>query len=156
VANQYSKPRFVDETHKECSWCSEIKLHSEFHKDKNAPSGCAYYCRECANAKTRSHHAKEMSLDSEQYQRRKKDSWVRNKYGITLEEYEQKLVKQGSSCKVCKIPLIPKGQHTHLDHNHSTGKLRDFLCTNCNRGLGHFQDREDLLFQAMCYLEDHR
>jgi hypothetical protein len=57
---------------------------------------------------------------------------------------------------ICGIPLESSGHLTHLDHCHATGKLRSFLCTNCNRGLGHFQDDEELLEAARIYLIGHR
>ena len=34
-----------------------------------------------------------------------------------------------------------------------TNKIRGLLCSNCNRGLGHFKDNIDILKSAIKYLE---
>lgn len=43
------------------------------------------------------------------------------------------LTKQGRTCPLCneKIPG-PKNKQPVLDHDHTTGWLRDVLCRNCN------------------------
>ena len=72
-----------------------------------------------------------------------------------MQEYEDKLASQKFECAICKVKLPTSGPITHLDHDHKTGLLRDFLCTNCNRGLGHFQDSPELLRLAAQYLDTH-
>lgn len=153
MANQYSPQRFVDSTHKECSWCSEIKLHSEFHKDRNAPSGLTYYCISCATAKTRAHHQRTKNI--EDYQRRKRNSYYKMTYGISLNDYEEILQAQRNQCAICGVALKSTGTHTHLDHDHHTGRIRGVLCTNCNRGLGHFKDNLSILEKAIEYLRNY-
>ena len=154
-ANKYTAYRQITDTHKECSWCKQLKLHSEFHKDKTSirSKGLAYYCKECANQKTREFHKKHLSNSA--YQRQKRSNAVKLRTGLTLQQYEEKLIAQGNVCAICEIALLPSGYGTHLDHNHTTGHIRDFLCTNCNRGLGHFQDSQKLLLIAAKYLETH-
>jgi hypothetical protein len=39
------------------------------------------------------------------------------------------------------------------DHNHITGAFRGWLCHSCNRALGNFKDRTDLLENALGYLK---
>ena len=76
-------------------------------------------------------------------------------YGLTLHAYEEKLMAQDNKCAICEIALLPQGSGTHLDHDHKTGYIRDFLCTNCNRGLGHFQENINFLEHAINYLKAH-
>ena len=59
---------------KVCSKCNAFKSSSDFHKDKNAPTGLAYYCKECANSKARHHHKNRASdknwvLNRREYQK---------------------------------------------------------------------------------------
>lgn len=153
--NKHTADSFVTDTHKKCSWCDGIKLHSEFSKDKKNihGKGLGYYCKECASAKTRAHHAK--YKESEDYQERKKTSYYKRNYGMSLDDRAKMLEQQNNSCKICKIPLKNLGGHTHTDHDHVTEKVRGILCTNCNRGLGHFQDNTGLLMEAIKYLQSH-
>jgi hypothetical protein len=61
---------------------------------------------------------------------------------------------QAGRCAICKDPQ----EHTsaHLDHCHDSGVVRGFLCAHCNRGLGGFRDRPELLRGAAAYLEVHQ
>ncbi len=90
-----------------------------------------------------------------QYKEEKRISYIKNRHGISAEEYEAMLVVQEYSCAICKVKLLSRGHGTHLDHSHKTGKLRAMLCTNCNRGLGHFQDNTEFLKVAIDYLNSH-
>lgn len=146
---------FLSETHKECSNCLEVKLHSEFHRNANNPStnNLAYYCKECANSKGRVFHHSHKTKS--EYKDKRLCTRTRRTYNLTAVEYKQKLVDQSSICVICSIPLQTGTSLTHLDHDHKTGKLRDFLCTNCNRGLGHFKDNPLVLEEAAKYLRRH-
>ena len=80
---------------------------------------------------------------------------VKSKFGISLEEYEQRLKDQDYKCKICKVE-IPLGKDSHLDHCHRTGKLRGFLCKDCNKGLGIFKDNPEYLNFAIQYLKEYQ
>jgi hypothetical protein len=68
-------------------------------------------------------------------------------YGMTLEEYDQKK----SLYPVC--PICEKQKVNVLDHNHETGQIRDFLCTQCNLNL-HAIENKGYLSKALKYLSD--
>jgi len=55
------------------------------------------------------------------------------------------------SCNTCEIC---KSNHKQLvlDHDHKTNKFRGWICSNCNTGLGNFEDEIDRLQKAMDYL----
>lgn len=75
-----------------------------------------------------------------------------NKFGLTPQVAEDMLLAQKDCCAICMRPL--KGKE-HLDHDHDTGLMREFLCGNCNAGLGMFKDSIRVLAQAIVYLEKH-
>lgn len=78
--------------------------------------------------------------------------WLKRAYGMTLEEYEALLRAQEGKCAICG-ETCGTGQHLSVDHCHDTNAVRGLLCRNCNRGLGLFQDRPDLLGRAHEYLK---
>lgn len=83
-----------------------------------------------------------------------KNNYLKAKFGITLDEYETKKNSQNGLCAICKKAL-GMGKKCHLDHCHSTGKIRGMLCSECNTGLGKFVDQPDLLRAAANYIEEH-
>jgi len=40
-----------------------------------------------------------------------------------------------------------------LDHDHSTGEFRGFLCQRCNSGIGKMQDDPAIMLRAIAYLK---
>lgn len=77
-----------------------------------------------------------------------------NGAGLTPEQIDEIFRNQGSKCAICgsKNPGTKIGWN--LDHCHVTGKVRFILCAHCNRGLGAFKDRPDLMRKAADILED--
>lgn len=73
------------------------------------------------------------------------DTSYRRRYGLTLLEVEK---AKAEGCRVCGT----LSGILHVDHDHATGIFRGVLCENCNRGIGMFQDRADLLLKAADYL----
>ena len=137
-----------------CKACYEHKSVDKFHKDSSSSRGYAYYCKVCATEKSRAWHS--AHKDDPVYKRKRSNSNFKTKYNLSLEEREQMLKEQDHKCAICSVELKPLGGHTHTDHNHTTGKVRALLCTNCNRGLGHFQDSPTIIQNAINYLEKYK
>ena len=65
-----------------------------------------------------------------------------------------KLHKENKRPKLIICPICDKETHkVVLDHNHSTGKFRGWLCNDCNNALGKFNDDIDFLKKAIKYLK---
>ena len=76
------------------------------------------------------------------------------RYGVTEEWYTNKLKEQRNCCAICLDQLIP-GRQTHIDHNHTTGAVREILCHYCNLLIGNAREDTLVLRQAINYLEKH-
>lgn len=87
---------------------------------------------------------------------------LKQNYGITLEDYNELLKKQGYSCAICgrleneNHPFTKKPQRFSVDHDHITGKVRGLLCNRCNLTIGKFDDDVSLFQSAILYLEKSR
>lgn len=79
---------------------------------------------------------------------------VKYRYKISHQDYKSLLQKQDYKCALCKVDISEK-KAAHLDHCHSTGKIRGFLCGNCNKALGLFKDSTEVLSNAIKYLENN-
>lgn len=80
---------------------------------------------------------------------------LKRKYGITLEEYNEMFDKQGGLCMICERHQSELGATMHVDHCHTSGKVRGLLCNNCNIGIGALQDSPRVLESALYYILDH-
>lgn len=86
----------------------------------------------------------------------------RKKYGLTIislllsakeqVEAEAERLKRNNLCDICGKPPRNRWGVLAVDHSHTTGLVRGFLCGPCNAGLGQFQDNPVLLEKAAQYL----
>lgn len=118
-------PRKVDEEHRSCRTCGEVKKTEKFQpfKKYDRPNQPVYWssdCRSCRAEVTR-----------------------KKRYGFTLAEL---ITKQGNA--LC--PLCDKRMATCIDHDHETGATRGALCQTCNKAM-HYVDNRDWLARAERY-----
>jgi hypothetical protein len=75
-----------------------------------------------------------------------------SRYGITIEEYRDLLVKQGEVCAICGGPSTLRSGMFDVDHDHFTFGIRGLLCRLCNTAIGKLKT-PDVLRRAAAYLE---
>lgn len=81
-------------------------------------------------------------------------SYLKRKYGVTPEWYDEQLAAQGGGCAICGKP--PRDDISlHVDHDHATGAIRQLCCFACNNLLGDAGDDAGLLTRAASYLLRH-
>ncbi len=86
---------------------------------------------------------------------------VLQRYGLTLADYDRLWEQQDGRCAICRdfppgrfVMRGSKLQHfLHVDHDHDTNTARGLLCSQCNRALGQFRDKPELLVAALAYLD---
>ena len=90
-------------------------------------------------------------------------NWLKNKYGLTPEQYDAMLQAQAGGCKICGLPAEKNVQRRpgsasppclDVDHDHVTGRVRGLLCFNCNTGLARFLEQPRFLAAAIEYLKE--
>ncbi len=74
---------------------------------------------------------------------------LRRRFGIGWDVYQELFEQSSGTCYICGI-RPGKGQ-LHIDHNHTTQKIRGLLCVKCNQGVGQFNDSSFLLVKAAQY-----
>ena len=127
---------------KVCTRCKVEKSLDSFNKRKDSKDGLQYFCKECKEVLNKETYCPDKAANLS----------LKSKFGMTLEDYDTMLEQQEGCCKVCGTDE-PGGQgRFHVDHNHTTGKVRGLLCSGCNKGLGHLQDSPDVLLKALAYL----
>jgi hypothetical protein len=108
---------------KKCSVCGLTKVLNGKNFYKNSTCGACYQRR----------YKKENP-------RKYRSIKLKHLYGITIEQYEQKLTKQHGCCEICGVSENKgwnnKVQNFVVDHNHKTKKVRGLLCHNCNKNVG--------------------
>ena len=76
-----------------------------------------------------------------------KKSYLKQKYGLTLDQYLTIKIQQNNKCAVCI-----QEKKLDIDHCHTTGRIRQLLCANCNRMLGMAKENITTLTNAINYL----
>ena len=144
-----------------CKGCKTVKPWSEYHPDatalKKGDWRPRYQCKDCTNAKSRAWHHRQ---DPTVAKRDSKNRHLKHKYGITLEQFEQRLAEQGGLCAICGCSEETEYHPFGVDHDHaccpgivSCGKcVRGIICNLCNRTLGMVNDDIERLEKLVQYL----
>lgn len=90
---------------------------------------------------------------------RMRDERLQEKFGISLEKYNQMHAAQDGKCAICgnpeQIKRNGKVRWLAVDHCHKRDKVRDLLCGNCNPMIGYAKDSIEILEKAIAYLRKH-
>lgn len=112
--------------------------------------------RDKMNAWHREYHAEQMATNPAYAQMKRDAARVarrKRKYGLTREAYLNMIDAQEGLCAICKR----QPEHDlRVDHDHETGNVRALLCSNCNSGLGLFEENPGFLQAAIEYVQAHQ
>lgn len=121
-----------------------MRKHKKIYADKNKDKKHKYYVKNKESIKKYHKEYRKKNPDTV------KKTWLKFKYGLTLEQYNEMELRQNGLCAICltETKLV-------VDHDHSTGKVRELLCADCNRGLGCYKDEPIRLQRSIEYLIKH-
>jgi hypothetical protein len=80
-----------------------------------------------------------------------KNSRLKQRYHITLEQFNQMVLAQNGRCATCDKPF-KNDKDTCVDHHHDTNKVRQLLCFNCNTMIGKIGESTLILQNMISYL----
>lgn len=131
-----------------CSVCGETRQGTEFRWSLWKRDT---YCKVCRRTKDRERYKNSAGAGKDKVF----DHSLRRLYGLTLEQYREMEVAQDHRCAICSEPA-KTANRLHVDHDHTTGKIRALLCHHCNLLLGNASDSIERLRSAIAYLQGHK
>lgn len=156
-----------------CSDCETFKTLDAYPKSSHARG--YGICRPCANdrsakrrqdepevvnanfrrwySRNQKAHAERVKRSEEKNPSGRHNSHLLRTYGISIEEYNAILERQGGGCAICEAKPEDGRNRFAVDHCHATGKVRGVLCHGCNGALGKFGDSIAGLMKAIEYLK---
>ena len=150
---------------KRCKPCSKVIMAAQYAKDPSK-----WRARERLYAAENPEKVKEARRRKTEYMQQYAAEnpetmaviWHRKKckkYGLTTEQFDAMVLSQGGLCAICgEAGNIRNGQtiRLHIDHCHTTGKVRALLCFQCNSMLGMSRDSTKNLNSAIEYLKRYQ
>ena len=158
---------------KRCKRCKAVKPLTEYYGAKGARDGHRPECKACSLAYRkrwyRDNRARAIAYvrawqqanpdrvrawrvrNRDRRNEQMREIHLRNKFGLTVDEYSRILQAQGGVCALCEGAPTPRIS-LHVDHDHGTGEIRGLLCVRCNNALGLFREDPDLLKRAARYV----
>jgi hypothetical protein len=142
---------------KTCSKCRALLKLENFYvrKDGRYRTECKH-CIKKRNSEYHQANKEKIKQTTKKWAKNNKerirDSKLKSKFGITLEQKEILFKGQGNCCAICKSTQNTKNRDWDVDHCHDTNAIRGILCSNCNRALGLFKDSPENLLSAYEYL----
>jgi hypothetical protein len=136
-----------------CKSCRQEKSLSEFHYSyKNKAKNKTYpdtLCKACKTIQTKTW----FQANKEKAIRYNTKSKLKNRYGMTMDEYDAMVVAQNNLCAICNQPQSRR--NLAVDHCHQTNRVRGLLCDKCNLALGMINDNLNIVESIKRYLILH-
>ncbi len=151
-----------------CHGCKQHLLTSQFtarRRSKSTSRGVPDRCKVCraadARQARRDNPQPTRDNDRRRSQRALFTSRLKVKYGITVEDFARMFEAQDRKCACCRERLGGPGPETHVDHCHSTGRVRAILCRSCNQTVGILKESAERArlvaeyIERVCYVQSN-
>lgn len=156
-----------------CLKCNQYKDEKEFHQKRGKPQA---QCKVC-----RADYMKALYQNNREVERQKRKTWYEQnkskalakhkanyavnkdvvnlkrrlrKYGLTEQEHYAILEQQNYKC--ANETCTSKITGLHIDHCHQSGRVRGYLCSNCNTTLGLVKESVESLKGLIDYLKKYK
>ena len=125
-----------DKATRECRECLEVKSIHEFEKNQRTPSGRRNRRSTCNACRAK----KAKPVGKATYQK----AYPPPGEGDTFE------------CPICRRMFTVRKGHgkVHLDHDHITGRIRGYVCAECNTGIGNMKGDISTLSNAIKWISE--
>jgi hypothetical protein len=139
-----------------CKKCRQEKPATlEFFYVSSKGGNVCSPCKSCVSLRAKQwhkNHPQDVRKRKKQWFEKNKD-WHRNydlqrKYGISLKDWLRLHAKQKGACATCL-----RVTNLHVDHCHTSGRVRGLLCRNCNMALGLVAENVETLLRQAQYLK---
>ena len=83
------------------------------------------------------------------------------RYGLSFDDHSKMILSQNNVCAICDKPETSVDNRTKMvrrlavDHCHSSGRVRELLCSKCNKALGSVGDSVEILQKMILYIQKH-
>jgi hypothetical protein len=164
---------------KACRKCGQVKVLSDFYRQRGMKDGHRNNCKSCHSQAHKSWYARNTEYEKArvkkwqqenserlnavnrkrrrergaEYKTKEREGHLRRKYGLRLRDVETLLIAQLGMCAICRRH---EGRKLHVDHDHATNRVRGLLCGKCNKAIGLLDDEPRLVRSAETYLRRTR
>lgn len=141
---------------KRCTRCGIVKQLSEYYTSRNR-LGKFYawnQCKPCSVEVAQLRKKRLKATNPAKLKERWRQYTIKNKYGITLTQYDVLCEQQNGRCAVCG-QQPEDGKLLHIDHDHFTGQIRNLLCNNCNTAIGFLEEDLSTIESLYKYIDLH-
>ena len=141
----------------QCSTCSKVLPLEAFRTSGSKADGTPKRrsnCKDCGREAERERYARCGNRKTPEKQR---GYSIKHKYGISLDEWNAILDRQGGVCAVCE--RVAKRWATDHDHSCCPGErtcgecVRSILCSQCNTALGLLGESVERALALVAYME---
>ena len=123
----------MEKTEHHCNRCQQTKPITEFYKASWCKDGYRPTCNAC-----------------------RREDHLKNNYNVDSAWYDE---HSKNGCELCGLTQYKSSgassnrKWLNVDHNHTTGKARGVLCSDCNRALGKYFEDPEMHSKIMEYLK---
>ena len=122
-----------------------------FSLKNGSKRGYSSKCKDCHNQYVREKwypaNAEKQKRSASEWKKKNPAKVLSVRYNVDIEVVEDILEKSDGKCQICG-----QKKALHLDHCHSTGKVRGLLCLGCNTLLGRLGDTDEKIREKTAVL----